>query len=222
MRTKRIWIMKKLAYLLPLTALISLCLSSGCSNCGTCGGSDEPALDTTSALAPAVETPISDASEPAADTTEAADTDGQTPLVDKAALKDKLTPLQYRVVVENGTEPPFNNKYWDNKKAGIYVDIVSGKPLFSSTDKFRSGTGWPSFTQPIDKTEVLDVEDKSHGMVRVEVRSKSSDAHLGHVFDDGPAPTGMRYCINSASLRFVPVDDLEKEGLSDLKKLFTK
>lgn len=125
-------------------------------------------------------------------------------------LKEKLTANQYHIACEGGTEPPFANEYWDHKGEGIYVDVISGKPLFSSDAKFDSGTGWPSFSAPIDPEEIVEVEDTSHGMRRIEVRSKTGDAHLGHVFPDGPAPTGLRYCINSAALRFVPKE--EEEG----------
>ncbi len=134
---------------------------------------------------------------------------------DPAVLKKILTPEQYRIMKENGTELPFANPYWDNKKPGLYVDAISGEPLFSSADKFDSGTGWPSFTAPIDKDSVAERPDTSHGMGRTEVRSKKSDSHLGHVFEDGPAPTGRRYCINSAALRFIPAEDLEKEGYGE-------
>lgn len=133
-----------------------------------------------------------------------------------AELKQKLDPLQYYVTQQCGTEPPFRNAYWDNKRPGIYVDVVSGKPLFSSLDKFDSGTGWPSFTKAIDAGEVVEKSDASHGMERVEVRSKVADSHLGHLFDDGPAPGGMRYCINSAALKFIPVAEMEAAGYGNL------
>jgi peptide methionine sulfoxide reductase msrA/msrB len=135
-------------------------------------------------------------------------------------LKRTLSPEQFQVTQQCGTEPPFRNAYWDNHKAGIYVDVTSGEPLFSSLDKFDSGTGWPSFSKPLDTDNILEKPDKAHGMTRVEVRSKHGDAHLGHVFDDGPGPAGQRFCMNSASLRFVPADKLNESGYGQYAKLF--
>lgn len=140
---------------------------------------------------------------------------------DEETLRAKLTKMQYDVTQKNSTEPPFENEYVNNKKEGIYVDIVSGEPLFSSTDKFASGTGWPSFSKPLEKDNIAEKEDRSHFMIRTEVRSRHADSHLGHVFPDGPKPSGLRYCVNSSSLRFIPKEDLEKEGYGRYLKLFS-
>jgi len=139
---------------------------------------------------------------------------------DDATLKATLTPMQYDVTQHEGTEPPFKNEYWDNKREGIYVDVVSGEPLFSSKDKYKSGTGWPSFTKPLVPDNIVEKQDRKLFVVRTEVRSKLADSHLGHVFDDGPAPTGLRYCMNSAALRFIPKEDLAAEGYGEFVDLF--
>jgi methionine-R-sulfoxide reductase len=143
------------------------------------------------------------------------------PMTDE--LRTRLTAIQYKVTKENGTEPPFKNEFWNNHREGIYVDIISGRPLFSSKDKYDSGCGWPSFTRPVDAEEVLEKVDESFQMTRTEVRSVTGDAHLGHVFPDGPEDQGgLRYCINSASLRFIPKEDLEQEGFAGYAKIFEK
>lgn len=140
----------------------------------------------------------------------------------KEELKKKLTPMQYEVTQNNGTEPPFHNEFWNHQEEGIYVDLISGKPLFSSKDKFDAGCGWPSFTKPIEETEIIEKNDTTHNMIRTEVRSKTADSHLGHVFPDGPIPTGLRYCINSAAIRFIPKEKLEAEGYGQFVTLFTE
>jgi len=139
-----------------------------------------------------------------------------------AELKQKLSSTQFEVTQHAATEPPFRNAYWDSKKPGLYVDIVSGEPLFSSLDKFDSGCGWPSFSRPLEDKSVVEHTDRTHGMERTEVRSKTADSHLGHVFDDGPGPTHLRYCINSASLRFIPVEEMEKAGYGAYLEPFIK
>ena len=160
--------------------------------------------------------------QPDVSTTKPPATDSRYRKPDDAVLRERLTPLQYDVTQKEATERAFNNEYWDNKKAGLYVDIVSGEPLFSSTDKFRSGTGWPSFTRPISGNALTEHTDTRFFMKRTELKSTIAGSHLGHVFEDGPNPTGLRYCINSASLRFIPVEDLEKEGYGDYLELFDK
>jgi len=139
-----------------------------------------------------------------------------------ADLAKKLTTLQFEVTQHEGTEPPFDNAYWNNHREGIYVDVVSGEPLFGSHDKFDSGTGWPSFTKPLVSSNIVERPDRSHGMVRTEVRSRSAGSHLGHVFPDGPQPAGLRYCINSASIRFIPVEKMEEEGYGAFRKYFKR
>lgn len=166
------------------------------------------------------QTASSTPSTPSTPFTNSAMTDFKKP--SDAELKQKLSPMQFEVTQHAATEPPFRNEFYENKKPGIYVDIVSGQPLFSSLDKFDSGCGWPSFTKPLIQNEVIEKSDNTHGMDRTEVRSKTADSHLGHVFDDGPGPTHLRYCINSASLRFIPVEEMAKAGYGDYLQPFIK
>jgi methionine-R-sulfoxide reductase len=168
--------------------------------------------------APAQTTHRAQAAKPAAQPT----TQGRYVKPSEAELKKKLTPLQFEVTQNADTESPFRNEYWDNHRPGIYVDVVSGEPLFSSLDKFDSGTGWPSFTKPLEPANVVTKSDRSLMMARTEVRSAHANSHLGHLFDDGPAPTGQRYCMNSASMRFIPVDRLAAEGYGQYLPLFQK
>lgn len=141
---------------------------------------------------------------------------------DENEIRKKLTNRQFEVTQRNGTEPPFQNEYWNEFREGIYVDLVSGEPLFSSLDKFDAGCGWPSFSKPIQTDKIEERQDSSHSMVRTEVRSRTADSHLGHVFTDGPGPNGLRYCINSAAIRFIPKDELEKQGYGEYHKLFNE
>jgi peptide methionine sulfoxide reductase msrA/msrB len=200
---------------LVATALSAILLSVGCAR-----QAPRPA-PAGRAPAPVVSTP----SEPPREPPPQAKKESMTPKrtyskPPDAELRQRLTPLEYRVTQEEGTEPPFGNRYWDNHEPGLYVDAASGEPLFSSVDKFDSGTGWPSFTRPLDAARVVAHTDQTLGMTRTEVRSSAAGSHLGHVFEDGPAPTGLRYCINSAALRFIPVDRLEAEGYGEFRALF--
>jgi peptide methionine sulfoxide reductase msrA/msrB len=201
------------AYARTLSALVlTLAASLGCSaSRADAPPSAKPATQTATKSVPVIQ-PVRDKE------TVVTDSSYKKPSVEE--LKRKLTPEQFDVTQHAGTEPPFRNTYWNNHAAGIYVDVTTGEPLFSSLDKFESGTGWPSFTKPLEVANVVEKTDKTHGMTRVEVRSKAGDAHLGHLFEDGPAPTGQRFCMNSASLKFVPAEKLVESGYGQYAKLF--
>ncbi len=191
---------KPTAYLAAAAAL-AVVLGAGCSRASSQTAANDPSV----ALPPLTNSAMQTFKKPSA-----------------AELKQKLTPMQFEVTQNAATEPAFRNEFWNNHKPGIYVDVVSGTPLFSSLDKFDSGCGWPSFSRPLAAKDVVERADHSHGMDRTEVRSSTADSHLGHVFNDGPGPTGLRYCINSASLRFIPVDEMEKAGYSAYLEPFIK
>jgi methionine-R-sulfoxide reductase len=199
-----------LRHLLPL--VVGLCTQVFPGAPCAALGAEKPALG--------AEKPAGDSVKPAGDSVKTPAAAAPNKTVNKEDLRKKLTPTQYEVTCNAATEPPFRNAYWDNHAVGLYVDVIDGEPLFASNHKFDSGSGWPSFFQPVTKGSIVEKEDRTHNMVRVEVLSTKSGAHLGHLFPDGPRPTGMRYCINSASLRFIPVADLEKEGYGKLRPLF--